>query len=79
MTFKSLKVQVPAVENWSWAAAANALYSFERVNPVTGDSWPTYSKTLLKHQVPFVSLQLLWACRSQLGLLKLNLLYLIFL
>lgn len=26
MTFKSLKVQVPAVENWSWAAAANALF-----------------------------------------------------
>lgn len=38
--FESLKFQVPAVENWFLPAVPPA--SRERLNPVTGDSWPTF-------------------------------------
>lgn len=55
----------------SWVAPATA-FSFERVNPVTDDSWPTYSN-LVKALGSFCRSQDSPACHCQLRLLKLNL------
>lgn len=66
MTFKSLKVQVPAVESWS--GLLQWMCPWWGLNPVAFDSWPIFSDlvkgtgSFWAHRVPLPLVMASWGC-----------------